>query len=79
MQRNSTVESRQHRRCVLGIREGKGREDRSEWGQREGEEGKKGEGRPGSGWEGGGTYRRRRKGINLPHGRLKTLAALVTV
>ena len=56
----------------MGIREGKGREDGLEGEQREGEEGEKGKGRRGGERREGRT----REGINLPHGHLKTLAAL---
>jgi len=55
----------------LGIREGKGKEDRGQTGeQRVGEEGEKGKR-----WEGRGRGRNG-EGINLAHGRFKTLAAL---
>ena len=55
---------------------GSATEDRGQTGeQREGEEGAKGKGGRGGG-EGEGMDGRGRQGINLPHDRLKTLAAL---
>ena len=67
---NSTVELRQ--RCVLGISEGKGREDRGQKGSKGKEKRERGrrEGRARNGGTG------KREGINLPHSRLIILAAL---
>jgi len=50
----------------------KGREGEDRGGEGEGREGRKGNaGREGRGWKGG----KERKGINLPHGRLKDLGS----
>ena len=61
---------------LMGGRAGKGRVGKGEGdrGGRKGKAGGKGERGEGEGWEGNGS-----RGINLPHGRLKTLAALLTL